>query len=167
MKQNAQEFEYRWNKLIEIDEMSGDGDERLIRQYWGHLGDDAVKEGWVKFKGHYIEYEKMYNEYKEKKKLLIGKSGWKLLMNTKFTTASGEKVQFNIKEGQKFLNTTLNKIWGKKLLDKKIGNYKIRTLITGIKEEEEQGGYGIPESFIANYWDDPDWKTNKINIESL
>ena len=87
-------------------------------------------------------------------------------MNTKFTTASGEKVQFNIKEGQKFLNTTLNKIWGKKLLDKKIGNYKIRTLITGIKEEEEQGGYGIPESFIANYWDDPDWKTNKINIES-
>ena len=165
MKQNAQEFEYRWNKLIEIDEMSGDGDERLIRQYWGHLGDDAVKEGWVKFKGHYIEYEKMYNEYKEKKKLLIGKRGWKLLMNTKFTTASGEKVQFNIKEGQKFLNTTLNKIWGKKLLDKKIGNYKIRTLITGIKEEEEQGGYGIPESFIANYWDDPDWKTNKINIE--
>ena len=65
MKQNAQEFEYRWNKLIEIDEMSGDGDERLIRQYWGHLGDDAVKEGWVKFKGHYIEYEKMYNSEKK------------------------------------------------------------------------------------------------------
>jgi len=30
MKQNIQEFEHRWNKLIEIDEMSGDGDERLI-----------------------------------------------------------------------------------------------------------------------------------------
>ena len=111
--------------------------------------------------------KKCITNIKKKKKLLIGKSGWKLLMNTKFTTASGEKVQFNIKEGQKFLNTTLNKIWGKKLLDKKIGNYKIRTLITGIKEEEEQGGYGIPESFIANYWDDLIGKQIKLILKSL
>merc|ERR1711871_633962 len=45
MEQDAQEFEHRWNRLIDIDKMSGDGDEGLIRQYWGHLGDDAVKEG--------------------------------------------------------------------------------------------------------------------------
>jgi len=106
----------------------------------------------------------MYNEYKEKKKLLIGKSGWKLLMNTFFTTNQGEELNFDIEKGVKALNTTLNKIWGKELLDKKIGDYKIRTLITGI--EEKQGGYGIPESFIRNLWDKEDWKTNKINTDS-
>jgi hypothetical protein len=158
MIKKNKKFENIWNKLETI---NNSAEESKITNNWGKGGIS----NWKKFKSYYNEYAKIYDEYKEKQKRLIGKNGWELLMNAHFENElTGVELEFNGKAGIEFLNKTLDKLWGKVLLDKKIGKYKIRTLLTGIKEEQKT--YGNPKSFIENLWDDDDWQKQKINIDS-